>query len=294
MPLSLPKLTRKMTLGSAYQYCKEATHRYGPHFSIGFRFLPKRKRDAIYAIYAACRFVDDCVDEPVSVPPAQLLKRWETEIKRCYRGSAPPQHPVLMALHDAILRYPIPQSGFLYLIRGCRMDLHRSRYATFAELEVYCDHVATTIRDLSLPVFGCADPRGGAYGRALALALQLTNIARDVGEDLDRNRIYLPLDELARAGYSERELIDRVKNKAFLSVMTLQCRRIRRYFEQAKPLIARVEADSRLALSLMYHVYLALVARIEADPFCVLDHSIRLSMKERKEIVKRAGQTVNV
>jgi phytoene synthase len=273
------------TLDEAYAYCENLTHRCGPHFSVGFRFLPDQKRRAIYAVYACCRYADDLVDEQQPQPPELLLKAWEDEIDHCYRQQ--PRHPITIALADTLLRYPIPKQGFLGLIEGCRVDLRQSRYPTFEALLCYCDLVATTIRDLSLPVFGYTDPTGLVYGRALSTALQLTNIARDIGEDLDRGRIYLPQDEIEAAGYSERALFGRVKNEAFLRLMARQCQRIRALFEQSAPLVPLVEDDARLALLLMRNVYIALIDRIEADPFTVLDRSIRLSPAEREGIIRQ-------
>lgn len=270
------------SLSDAYRYCRELTTRSGPHFSVGFRFLPPPKRRAIYAVYAFCRYADDIVDEHQDEPLELLLKLWQEELDRCYQQQ--PTHPITVALADAIRRYPIPKEGFLGLIEGCRMDLLYNRYPTFDALMVYCDRVATTIRDLSLPIFGYRDPRGAAYGRALSTALQLTNIVRDIGEDLGRGRIYLPLDELEKAGYSEAALLARTQNDAFLRLMAFQCRRIRDYFEESKKLIPLVEPDARLALSLMRNVYVALIDRIEATPFDVLDKQIRLSWKERWKV----------
>ena len=270
------------SLSDAYRYCQELTTRSGPHFSVGFRFLPPPKRRAIYAVYAFCRYADDIVDEHQNEPLELLLKLWQEELERCYRQQ--PTHPITIALADAIRRYPIPKEGFLGLIEGCRMDLLYNRYPTFDALMVYCDRVATTIRDLSLPIFGFRDPRGIAYGRALSTALQLTNIVRDIGEDLERGRIYLPLDELEKAGYSEAELTARTKNDAFLRLMAFQCGRIRGYFEESKKLIPLVEKDARLALSLMRNVYVALIDRIEASPFDVLDRQIRLSRLDRWKV----------
>ncbi len=272
-------------LNEAYAYCENLTHRCGPHFSVGFRFLPDRKRRAIYAVYACCRYADDLVDEQQQQPPEVLLKAWEDELDHCYRQQ--PRHPITVALADTLLRYPIPKEGFLGLIEGCRVDLRQNRYLTFEALLGYCDLVATTIRDLSLPVFGYTDPAGLVYGRALSTALQLTNIARDVGEDLDRGRIYLPQEEIEAAGYSERDLCERVKNDAFLRLMTQQCQRIRSFFDESASLVPLVEEDARLALLLMRNVYVALIDRIEANPFAVLDRSIRLSPAEREEIIRK-------
>ena len=275
-----------ISVSDAYRYCRRLTHKSGPHFSIGFRFLPAPKRRAIYAVYAFCRYADDIVDEHQDEPLDRLLTLWEEELDRLYRRE--PTHPITVALADAIRRYPIPKEGFLGLIEGCRMDLLYNRYPTFDSLMVYCNRVATTIRDLSLPVFGYRDPRGVLYGRALSTALQLTNIVRDIGEDLSRGRIYLPLDEIKEAGYSEGELVRRVRNEAFLRLIRFQCGRIRRYFEESAKLVPLIDADARLALLLMRNVYITLLEKIEARPFDVLDRPIRLSWGERGKVLVAA------
>ncbi len=267
------------SLAEAQKYCATLTQRAGPHFSVGFRFLPAKKRKAIYAVYAFCRYADDIVDEKQEQPIEELLASWEAELDRCYDHK--PSHPITIALSEAIRSYPIPKAGFQGLIEGCRMDLRCNRYPTFEDLMVYCDLVATTIRDLSLPIFGYKGDEGQKLGRALSTALQLTNIVRDVGEDLDRNRIYLPLDEIESAGYSESQLLKRIKNKAFLKLMAFQCKRIRTYFDEAAQLIPLIDADAQVAIALMRNVYLALIDRIEAKPYDVLDKQIRLSLKER-------------
>ncbi len=273
------------SLSEAYDYCKKLTEKSGPHFSVGFRFLPSAKRQAIYAVYAFCRYADDIVDEYQNQPIEPLLKSWEEELERCYNQE--PSHPITIALADASQHYPIPKEGFLGLIAGCRMDIEVSRYQTFKDLMVYADLVATTIRDLSLPIFGYSDPKGISLGRSLSTALQLTNIVRDLGEDLDRGRIYLPLDEINDAGYSEEALCKRVKNDAFLKMMRFQCERIRGYFDEAIHLIPMVEADSRLAVSLMRNVYVAMISQIEKKPFDVLDRQIRLSLADRGKVVTK-------
>ncbi len=274
-----------MTVKDAYRYCKALTHRYGPHFSVGFRFLPIPKQNAIYAVYAFCRYTDDIVDEEQKQPIDLLLKTWEEELERCYQQQ--PMHPITVALSDAILRYPIPKKGFLGLIEGCRMDLQRDRYPTFDALMVYCDLVATTIRDLSLPVFGYHNQNGKDDGRAFATALQLTNIVRDIGEDLVRDRIYLPLNEIKQAGSCITDIEARVKNDAFLRLIQFQCKRIRGYFDQAANVIPFIDEDARLAVALMRNVYLALICRIEARPFDILDCQIRLSWWERQKVIRQ-------
>lgn len=272
-----------LSIAEAYQYCKDLTERSGPHFSVGFRFLPPEKREAIYAVYAFCRYADDVVDEQQDQPVPDMLQSWEDELDRCYEGI--PTHPITIALADATKRYPIPKAGFQGLIEGCRMDLEINRYPTFEALMVYVDRVATTIRDLSLPVFGYQNPKGRVCGRALSTALQMTNVIRDVGEDLGRDRIYLPQDEIRASGYSEEELIGKVKNDAFLRMVGFQCCRIRDYFDQAAQLIPIVEADSQLAVSLMRNVYVAIIDQIEKNPFDIFDRQIRLPLVVRGKVI---------
>ncbi len=274
-----------MTVKEAYRYCKTVTQRYGPHFSIGFRFLPTPKQNAIYAVYAFCRYADDIVDEEQKQPIDLLLKTWEEELERCYQQQ--PMHPITIALSDAISHYPIPKKGFLGLIEGCRMDLQYDRYPTFDALMVYCDLVATTIRDLSLPVFGYHNQHGQEDGRAFATALQLTNIVRDIGEDLVRDRIYVPFDEIKRSGYCITDLEARVKSDAFIRLIQFQCKRIRGYFDQAANVIPFIDEDARLAVALMRNVYIALLNRIEARPFDILDCQIRLSWWERQKVIRQ-------
>ncbi len=272
-----------ISLEDAYRYCRRVTQKGGPHFSVGFLFLPPTKQKAIYAVYAFCRFADDIVDEHQSGSIEVLLKEWEEELHRCYRHV--PTHPIGIALSDAVARYPIPIEGFLRLIEGCRMDLTQNRYPTYKALQTYCDKVATTIRDLSLPVFGFRDPIAWQYGNALSTALQLTNIVRDIGEDLIRGRIYLPQDEIVACGYSEAELLSRVKNEAFLKLMQFQLNRIRGLFQESANLVPLVDPDARLALSLMRAVYIELIDQIEKRPFDVLNRSIRLSLLQRIWVV---------
>jgi len=276
---------KAFSLEGAYRYCHEITRQCGPHFSIGFDFLPPAKQSAIYAVYACCRYADDIVDEQQDeqMSPAALLRLWEEELDRCYRQS--PTHPITIALADTIQRYPIPKNAFFELIEGCKMDLVRNRYATFEELMIYCDRVATTIRDLSLPIFGYRDPAAKKYGRALSTALQLTNILRDVGEDLERDRIYIPLNEIEQAGFSETALLHRVKSLPCLKMIAFQCHRIRDHFAEASQIIPLIETDARITVLMMMNVYLKLIEKIESNPFDILDRSIRLSPLEKQGVV---------
>jgi phytoene synthase len=248
---------------------RRIAHTRGSNFSLGFRLLPAAKRAAVYAAYAACRIPDDIVDEagadeePGTVK--QRLDAWAMELEATYAGH--PGTDATRALAAVLGRFPVPKAALLGLVEGCRMDLQRHRYGSFAELERYCELVAVTISDISLSIFGVLDPQAGRHGRNLAMALQLTNICRDVGEDVGRGRIYLPLDELAAHGVKEEDVVaGRVDTHTYRALLASQCARARSFFIAANPLPPCVEADSRTAVRVMGGVYRRVLDRVAADP----------------------------
>ncbi|HVN30804.1 MAG TPA: squalene/phytoene synthase family protein [Thermoanaerobaculaceae bacterium] len=248
---------------------RRLAHRRGANFSLGFRLLPPGKRRAVYAAYAACRIPDDIVDEGAAAVGSDVTRRrldeWADEIERTYRGS--PGTPETRALAEVLGLYPIPKRALLGLVDGCRMDLERGRYATFSELERYCELVAVTISDISLAIFGTLAPGASALGRHLAMALQLTNICRDVGEDVRRDRIYLPLDELARFGVREEDLLGgRVDTEGYAALLAFECERARVHFRDANPLPRLLEPDSRPAVRVMGGVYRRVLDGVRRDP----------------------------
>jgi phytoene synthase len=180
------------------------TRQSGTNFYYAFRILPEEKRRAIYALYAFCRVVDDCVDE-VGGGGEEGLRSWLAELHRAYAGR--PETELGQELAETVARFPIPRSAFEDVVAGCRMDLTMSRYATFADLRVYCERVASAVGLASIEIFGYDDPRTREYAVELGLALQLTNILRDVAADAARDRVYLPLEDLARFGVTEEELL---------------------------------------------------------------------------------------
>lgn len=270
-------------LDACYRYCRDVTHRYGPNFSIGFRFLPQAKRNAVYATYAFCRFADDIADEATKADPARLLGAWERSLERCYDGYA--DHPILVALADAIERFPIRASSFQRLIEGCRMDLTVARYETFDDLLVYCDRVATTISEMSLAIFGWADPRTEEWGENLSTALQLTNVARDVAEDYRRGRIYLPQEDLERFRCPESALAGPLARPEFVALMRFQVRRILDYFARACPITGAVHRDARVAVALMGGVYERIAQKIGSDASAVLRKRVGLTLGEKASLV---------
>jgi phytoene synthase len=256
------------TLSGSRTVVRRLAHRRGANFSLGFRLLPSEKRRAVYAAYAACRIPDDIVDEAADASRDELRRRlddWAEEVERTYRGR--PSTPATRALAEVLALYPIPKQALLGLVDGCRMDLERGRYASFSELERYCELVAVTISEISLAIFGTLAAQARAHGRLLAMALQLTNICRDVGEDVRRDRIYLPLDELARFGVREADLLaGRVDGDGYAALMLFQCERARSHFREANPLPGFLEADARPAVRVMGGVYRRVLDRVQHDP----------------------------
>ena len=269
---------------SGRAHVRRLAHRRGANFSLGFRLLPAAKRRAVYAAYAACRIPDDIVDEAGPEVAATELERrldgWREEVERTYGGT--PGTVATAALAEVLPEFPIPKAALLGLVEGCRMDLERRRYRTFADLERYCELVAVTISDISLAIFGALRPEAAAAGRHLAMALQLTNIARDVGEDLGRGRIYLPQDELARFGVAEPDLeAGRVDTRAYAALMAFECGRAREHFRAANPLPAMLEAGSRPAVRVMGGVYRRVLDRVAADPAAAFRRRTELPRRQR-------------
>lgn len=270
------------TIDEAYEYCRKLTHKYGANFSVGFRFLPPQKRRAVYAAYAFCRLADDIADDP-GMAISERLDRWQAELDRCYDGE--PGHLVTIALSDALRSYDIPKSAFVDLIDGCRQDLIKTRYENFEELVEYCRLVAASISDISLAIFGYSAPSAIDHGRDLSTALQLTNITRDIGDDLERDRIYIPREDLERFGVSERDLLERRKNEAMVALVTFQATRARSYFVRAQPLIDEIDRDARFPVTLMGSVYATVLDEIDRDPLAVLDRRIALSVPRKIAVI---------
>jgi phytoene synthase len=269
---------------SSYDFCRTIAHRYGSNFSVGFRFLPPAKRKAVYASYAACRWADDIADEP-GQHIAERLSAWEGEIGRCYEGK--PAHPITIALADALQHFDIPRQAFLALIAGCRQDMEKHRYATLEELLGYCDLVATSISDISLSIYGYHGTDAPELGRNLAIALQLTNVTRDIGDDLTRDRIYLPQSELLSFGVTEDDLRSKRRAPAVESLILFQVRRAKELFRLAAPLLDRLSFDARFPTTLMGAVYAAVLREISKDPFATLERRLSLTRAQKIGVVFR-------
>ncbi|MEO6323114.1 MAG: squalene/phytoene synthase family protein [Thermoanaerobaculia bacterium] len=267
-------------LRAAHAENRSLTHRAGANFSVGFRFLPKARREAVYAAYAFCRLADDAVDEGDPAGAPARLAEWEHELARAYEGG--PVSAAGVALRAILPFFPIPRSAFQGLIEGCRLDLTKSRYATYDELLVYCDLVATTISTISLAIFGGLESEEArARGRDLATALQLTNIVRDVGDDLSRDRIYLPAEDLARFGVTEEELLARRGSGRFDALLRFEAARALEYFHRAEPIQRLVDEECRFAVTMMGGIYAEVASRVASEPGRTLHERVALSKAEK-------------
>jgi phytoene synthase len=275
------------TVDEAYAFCRRVAHKFGANFSVGFRFLPQRKRMAVYAAYAWCRWADDIADEGDPEPELRLrqLDAWQRELDACYAGR--PSHPVTIALADALRSFAIPKPAFIALIDGCRQDMVKTRYETFAELLGYCELVAASISDISLAIYGYKTGAALGYGRDLSTALQLTNVTRDVGDDLTRDRVYLPQEELRRFGVTEAELFARTPSESLRRLLEFQIERAEGYFRAAEPLVHELSFDARFPTLLMGGVYATVLQRLRRDPLQVLRQRLRLTTPQKLAVIAR-------
>ena len=216
----------------AYAYCREVTRQHAKNFYYAFLFLPKAQRDAMYTVYAFCRYCDDIADDGQALTTQQtLLEDWRRELDNCYAGK--PTHRITQALQQTVAHYAIAKHHFEELICGVEMDLTVQRYATFSELEQYCYRVASVVGLACLPIFGVTHPGVQSYARHLGIALQLTNIMRDVKEDAERGRIYLPIEDLRAFQYPETDLLQQRYTAAFVALMRFQQQRAMEYYRKA-------------------------------------------------------------
>ena len=259
-----------------HAYCQEKAASSGSSFYYSFMFLPPERRQAITALYAFCREVDDVVDECHDVQVAQAkLDWWRNEVRQVYGGQ--PQHPVGQALQDIVQRFPLPMEQLLEIIDGMQMDLSQTRYLDWKALNLYCYRVASVVGLLSAEIFGYTNRQTLKYAHDLGLAFQLTNIIRDVGEDARRGRIYLPVDELQRFNVPARQILDARHSDNFRDLMAFQAARARQLYDQA---FAQLPAEDRKAQRpglIMAAIYRTLLDEIEADGFLVLDRRTSLT-----------------
>lgn len=250
-------------------------------FYYSFLVLPDAQRDAIVTVWDACRAIDDAVDEAADEAQAERqLGFWRQEIARVFEGGEA-QSPQGRALGPVARRFDLPRRSFEDLIDGVQMDLGHRRYDTFDDLREYCWRVASTVGLICLNIFGCRHPGGRDYAMNLGIALQLTNIVRDVKTDLDHGRVYLPQDELRRFGCSEADLAAGVVTPAVRALLAHQLTRARAFYERAAAAMPAGEAKHLVAAEIMGAIYFGILTRIEARGYDVFREVVRVPRPQR-------------
>ncbi len=250
-------------------------------FYYSFLVLPDAQRDAIVTVWDACRAIDDAVDEAATaVDATTALVFWREEIGRVFDGGTP-RSPQGQALQPVAAAFALPRRAFDDLIDGVEMDLTRQRYANFDELREYCWRVASTVGLICLNIFGCRHPGGREYAMNLGLALQLTNIIRDVKVDLANGRVYLPQDELRQCGCSDDDLRAGKVTPAVRTLLEMQCRRARDYYTRAAAALPAGEARRLVAAEIMGAIYFGILVRIERRNFDVFTDVVRVPRPAR-------------
>ena len=282
-------------LRGAYDYCRKITRHHAKTFYMATRFLPYHKQRSIFAIYALCRFLDNTVDEAQASTTGdaqgvdniqETLSAWRDKLQATYDGQMS-DSPILLAFSDVLRRHHISMSLPLQLIDGVGMDLYKSRYDTFEELYDYSYKVASVVGLMISEVFGYSDDSALEHAVDLGIAMQLTNILRDIGEDLKRDRIYLPAEDLRSFDVSEADLMAHRVTPEFANLMKFQIARARAYYESADKGIALLSKDSQIPVYLARHNYARILDQIETNGYGVFDHRAHLTFTQKMGILPK-------
>lgn len=278
-------------LARAYAMCRTVAREVARTFYYGSLFLPAPKRRAAWALYAFCRTADDIADESAVYPdPLGELARWRLALVETYAGR--PRGPVMRAWADVLTRYPVPLAPALDLLAGVELDVRGVRFGTFADLRRYCYQVAGTVGLLMTPILGYQDAEALPLAVDLGIAMQLTNILRDVGEDAARGRVYLPDDELLAFGCSREGLLRGERSARFRELMAFQIARAEEYYARGLRGVRLLDADGRLAIALSGRLYHAILGRIRANEYDVFTRRAHVSLAGKLAAVPGAWLSV--
>jgi 15-cis-phytoene synthase len=246
------------------QYCKEKLNASHSNFAMSFIFLRNKKRKAMNALYAFCREVDDIADECKEYEIGKSkLDWWRVEIQRLFDNN--PQHPVTKALLPHIKNYQLNQEYFIEILDGMEMDLNFNRYESFKQLQLYCYRVASVVGIMSAKIFGYKNVQTNKYAHNLGIALQLTNIMRDIGEDARRDRIYVPLDQLKTLNISENEILALTKNEKFIDLINHLSLQAKGFYLEAIRQLPKEDKWAQLPGLIMANIYYILLHEIKQN-----------------------------
>ncbi len=250
-------------------------------FYYAFNLLPTAKRDAMNTVYAFCRQTDDIVDEGSDPDEIKYLRlhKWRIELEQSLQGSS--EYNLLNKLGKTIKQFNIPVEPVFDLLKGMEMDLQNKRYLSFEDLKVYCYRVASTVGLMCIEIFGYKHPSAKDFAVNLGLALQMTNILRDVKKDASRGRIYLPQEDLERFNYTEEELSNHVYNDNFIALMEFEAQRAKDYFDKATRSLNLDDKASMFAARAMQHIYYRMLEKIIDARYNVFQNNIRVNKFEK-------------
>jgi len=261
------------------------TRKSRSNFYYAFLALPRARREALYAVYAFCRTVDDIADlgiDPVAQRPG--LAAWRRDIARCYEHGPEPEHPIARQLAGAVRAFGLPRAALEAIVEGCEMDLARATYETADALYPYCYRVASAVGLCCIEIFGYTDPRARDYAVNLGMALQLTNIIRDVGADAQAGRVYVPQQDLRAHGVTADDLRAGRYGEAFVRLMRQQAARARHFYDAARAAFPAADARSLVPAEIMGRIYFALLEEIEAREFRVFGERVTLPARRKAAI----------
>lgn len=271
------------------EYCKDKASKSGSSFYYSFLFLPEKQRQAIIALYAFCREVDDTVDEISDVDIARSkLEWWRQEVQQTFKGKA--SHPVGKALYIALQNFDLHEEYFMEIIDGMAMDLDQFSYSEFKHLALYCHRAASVVGLLSAEIFGYQDRKTLKYAENLGMALQLTNIIRDVREDAERGRIYLPQDELQKFNVNSDDLLKLKSSPELIELLRFQATRANDFYQKAFQALPDCDRYTQRTGLIMSAIYQATLKEIERDGFQVMQHRVSLTPVRKLWIAWRTAR----
>ena len=266
----------QLSLSASYAWCERVARREAGNFYHAFRLLPATQRRAMCALYAFMRVADDLTDGPEAVADKTLaLASWRQQLDAALAGIYP--HPLHAAFHHAVVSYRIPRRYLEDVLDGVGTDLDTDRYDTFADLYRYCYRVASAVGLACIHIWGFTDERALTYAESAGIALQLTNILRDLGEDAARGRVYLPREDLERFGYRIDDLEQGRRDERFRQLMRFQVERARSYYQAAEPLTDLLAPAGRAVFLVMLRTYRGLLETIEKRDYDVFSRRVGLS-----------------
>jgi phytoene synthase len=277
-----------MTVEESYAFCERVARTQAKNFYYSFLLLSRPQRLAMCAIYAFMRYCDDLSDAEGISDRAGAIARWEADLDAALAGSAP-ENPVWPAFADTVARYRIPHEYFRAMIRGVSSDLEPRHIQTFQELYDYCYHVASVVGLTIIHIFGFNDPRALHLAERCGVAFQLTNILRDVREDAEHGRVYLPQEDLERFHVNPKELAGAELSPALRKLLEFEAERAREYYRESAPLMELVDSGSRASLKALIGIYSRLLERISSSGYEVLRERVRVPAWEKLWILARCA-----